>query len=245
MASSVADRSRRSAAERPTGSGDAVVLIPALDEASTVATVVRVAMTASIGPVVVVDDGSTDDTAQVARRAGAEVVRLPANLGKGGAVAAGARTRAERVVVLLDADLTGLRAEHVRALAAPVVAGQADMTRGVFTGGRWSTTAAQKLAPQLNGQRALRRDALLAIPDLERSRYGVEVAISDHAAAEGWACVDVDLPGVSQVTKEEKRGVLRGIAKRARMYLEIVAQLVRPVRRRKPRPAAERRPSGR
>jgi glycosyltransferase involved in cell wall biosynthesis len=208
----------------------AVVVIPALDEAGTVAAVVRCARNADVGPVVVVDDGSSDATAQVAAQAGAEVLRLATNRGKGGAVAEGAARRDEEVVVLLDADLIGLTPKHVRALAAPVLAGEAVMSRGVFTGGRWSTTTAQRIAPQLNGQRAVERERLLEIPGLATSRYGIEVAITDHAAEAGWRTVDVELPGVSQVTKEEKRGIVRGALKRLRMYAEILRQLVFPQR---------------
>lgn len=220
-------------AEAEAGAGarrSGVVIVPALDEASTIASVIRVARRAGVGPVLVVDDGSTDTTGVIAERAGAEVLRLPQNRGKGGAVAAGAESRHEDVVVLLDADLVGLRAEHVRALARPVLRGEVDMTRGVFTRGRWSTTAAQKMVPQLNGQRALLRDALLSVPGLAESRYGIEVAITDHAKEAQWRCLDVALPGVSQVMKEEKLGLLRGAMVRVRMYLEIARQVFRPQR---------------
>lgn len=201
---------------------DAVVLIPALDEATTIASVIAVAREAAVGPVVVIDDGSKDGTAEVAAAAGAEVVRLETNRGKGGALATGASARREAVVVLLDADLTGLRPEHVRALVQPVTAGEADMTRGVFVGGRWATALAQRMLPILNGQRALLREGLLAVPGLAESRYGVEIAIAEHAKAEGWNTLDVALQGVSQVVKEEKRGVLRGVLVRLRMYAEIL-----------------------
>ncbi len=203
-------------------SRDAVVLIPALDEATTIASVIAVARAAEVGPVVVIDDGSTDGTAEVAAAAGAEVVRLETNHGKGGALAAGAGARQEAVVVLLDADLTGLRPTHVRALVRPVVAGRVDMTRGVFVGGRWATALAQQMLPVLNGQRALPRERLLAVPGLAESRYGVEIAIAEHAKAEGWVTLDVELPGVSQVVKEEKRGFVRGVLVRLRMYAEIL-----------------------
>lgn len=203
------------------------VLIPAFDEATTVGAVVCSAAAAGIGPVWVVDDGSSDATAEVARSAGAEVLSLPGNRGKGGAVLAGAQAVAADVVVLLDADLIGLEASHVRALAAPVLNGTADMARGVFAGGRWHTTAAQRMAPQLNGQRAVRRELLLSVPDLEESRYGLEVAIHDAARQRGWRSVDVELRGVSQVMKEEKRGWLRGVAVRIQMYADIVRTLLR------------------
>ncbi|MBW6455531.1 MAG: glycosyltransferase [Trueperaceae bacterium] len=210
------------------------MLIPALDEATTIASVIAVARAAAIGPVVVIDDGSEDATAEVATAAGAEVVRLESNHGKGGALEAGARARRESVVVLLDADLTGLRPRHVRALARPVVAGKADMTRGVFVGGRWATALAQRMLPVLNGQRALAREKLLSVPGLADSRYGVEIAIAEQANAEGWVTLDVPLPGVSQVVKEEKRGFLRGFLIRLRMYAEILWELARRPARHRP-----------
>lgn len=203
------------------------VLIPAFDEANTIGAVVRPALAAGVGPVLVVDDGSTDGTAAAAREAGADVLVLPDNRGKGGAVVAGAEHLAADVLVLLDADLVGLRAEHVRALAAPVRDGAVDMTRGVFVGGRWRTTAAQRVAPQLNGQRGVLRELLLAIPGLERTRYGIEVAITEWARQHGWRQRDVRLAGVSQVMKEEKRGWFRGVLVRLRMYADILRTMLR------------------
>jgi glycosyltransferase involved in cell wall biosynthesis len=211
---------------------DCVVVIPAYEEQSTVASVVRVALAAAIGSVVVVDDGSRDRTAEVARSAGAEVLRLEANVGKGGALAAAANARSEDVVVLLDADLTGLTADHVRALAAPVRDHEVDMTRGVFDGGRWVTTVAQHVAPLLNGQRAIRRELLRSVPGLAESRYGVEVAITDQARRCHWRTRDVSLRGVSQVMKEEKRGWWQGQRVRWTMYREILSQALRQAFRR-------------
>ncbi|MEX2542514.1 MAG: glycosyltransferase family 2 protein [Trueperaceae bacterium] len=215
-------------ASRATGTvtGTCTVLIPAFNEADTIGSVVQVARLAGLGRVLVVDDGSQDDTAEVARRAGGEVIELRRNLGKGGAVAAGLALTDSDVIVLVDADLVGLTSAHIRSLAEPVVSGSANMTRGVFTGGRWRTTAAQRLTPQLSGQRATRRELLLRVPQLARTRYGIEVAITNTARREGWRCRDVRLEGVSQVMKEEKRGVLAGLAVRLRMYRDILATLL-------------------
>lgn len=207
------------------------VLIPAYDEQDTIGTVVATALASEVGTVVVIDDGSRDATSVTAKAAGADVVRLPVNRGKGGALWAGAHHVDSEVVVLLDADLVGLRPEHVTALAAPVLNGRADMTRGTFKGGRLSTSLAQRATPQLNGQRALRREALLDVPGLAESRYGVEVAITKHARAEGWRLVEVPMWGVTQVMKEEKRGLLAGIGVRLRMYGDILVELLRGTRR--------------
>lgn len=202
------------------------ILIPARDEAENVADVVRVARRADLGPVLVVDDGSSDATAVAAEAAGAAVLRLPENLGKGGAVCAGAHRLEQDIIVLLDADLVGLAAEHLKALARPVLAGDVEMTRGVFCEGRWATTAAHKLTPQLSGQRAILRDKLLAVQHLPSSRYGLEVAIGTAARRGGWRTRDIPLAGVSQRMKEEKHGLLKGSGNRLKMYGDIFKTLL-------------------
>lgn len=197
------------------------ILVPAFEEAERVAQVVQAARTARLGPVLVIDDGSRDATGAAAREAGARVLRLERNLGKGGALAAGMVACEAEVLVLLDADLTGLRPEHVRALAAPVLAGEADMTRGVFQGARFRTTAAQRLAPQLGGQRGIRRALLRRVEGLSASRYGVEMLLAEAARKSGWRVLDVPLSDVSQVMKEEKLGWWRGVRARMGMYRDI------------------------
>jgi len=198
-------------------------VIPAYNEEKTVASVVRAVREApSISEVIVVDDGSTDKTAQVARQAGARVVSLETNVGKGGAMKAGALATDADIIVYLDADLMGLTREHVELLAAPVLKQEADIALGIFDQGRFTTDMAQKLTPFLSGQRAMRRSIILEIPDLEKTRYGVEVAISRYAEQKELRVVRVHLKHVAQLTKEEKIGLLRGFCARLRMYWEII-----------------------
>jgi glycosyltransferase involved in cell wall biosynthesis len=76
--------------DRPVTGGGYLAVVPAYNEASTVAGVVRSLRDPAVGfDVVVIDDGSTDNTAERAMAAGASVVRLPFNLGIGGAVQTG------------------------------------------------------------------------------------------------------------------------------------------------------------
>ena len=85
-----------------------LVVVPAWNEAASVSGVVAEIRTAvPEAECLVVDDGSSDDTAQLARAAGARVLRLPYNLGVGGAMRAGfryARDRGYSTVVQVDAD---------------------------------------------------------------------------------------------------------------------------------------------
>jgi glycosyltransferase involved in cell wall biosynthesis len=91
----------------PVTSASALVVIPAHDETASVGEVVR--RVRAVGyPCVVVDDGSEDDTADVAERAGAQVVRMPVNVGVGGAMKCGfayAVSHGYDRVVQVDGDL--------------------------------------------------------------------------------------------------------------------------------------------
>ncbi|WP_457629210.1 glycosyltransferase family 2 protein [Oceanithermus sp.] len=205
----------------------ATALIPAYNEEGTIADVVQVAVEAGF-PVVVADDGSHDGTALRAREAGAEVVELRPNRGKGGAYAAGLERVKTPYVILLDADLTGLRPGHLYELLEPVLRGEADMTVGVFRGGRWLSDFGNRITPQLSGQRALAADKFRSVPDLASSRYDVELKLTRHARKQGWRVRYLPLEGVGQKLKEEKRGFWTGLAHRLRMYVQILRYALKP-----------------
>jgi len=106
------------------------VIIPALNEAGCIAELVAAAWAQPIHEVVVVDNGSSDDTAARARRAGARVV-TEARRGYGYACAAGAAgvgTRAE-ALVFMDGDFSFAPDEMAR-LLAPLQAGTAELVLG-------------------------------------------------------------------------------------------------------------------
>ena len=110
---------------------NAAALIPAFNEAGSIAEVVA-GLRGAVSQVIVVDDGSTDGTAERARAAGAEVLEHAVNCGKGVAV----RTGLARItsgsfthVLLLDGDMQHLPAEAPRLLEAAEQTG-ADLVLG-------------------------------------------------------------------------------------------------------------------
>ncbi|NLZ43615.1 MAG: glycosyltransferase family 2 protein [Clostridia bacterium] len=203
------------------------VVIPAYNEERTVARVIRaVRNSPGIFQIVVVNDGSTDRTAAVARKAGAEVIDHPENMGKGAAVATGVAATTAGIILLLDADLVGLRPSHIQALLEPVLRDEADMTVGVFTDGRKATDLSQRLTPFLSGQRAVKREILEAVTDLKSSGFGMEVSLSRFARKENLRVFYIPLRRISQIMKEEKRGIVQGFAARLKMYWEIILLLL-------------------
>lgn len=203
-------------------------IVPAYNEEKTIGEVVRtVARHPRVHRVIVVDDGSNDATSLAARKNGADVIRLERNRGKGGAMKAGLDEVDADIVLFLDADLVGLKPRHVDELLEPVMRGESQMTIGRFAGGRPATDFAQTVMPFLSGQRAVSRQMLKAIPDMEISRFGVELALTKHVKKHDVAYKEVILKDLSHRMKEEKMGFWRGMAARARMYGEIMASVFR------------------
>lgn len=177
--------------------------------------------------IVVVDDGSSDDTFTEVQHAAnhdrrVHCLRLPVNQGKGAALFAGARSVQADLLLLLDADLEGLQSQHVYALIEPIHADRADMTLGLFRGGRFNTDLAHWMAPFLTGQRCLWSKLFFQIPERSSSGYGFETAAGLTAWRNSWRCEHVPLRGVTHPPSEFHRGLWHGLQVRTKMYSEIM-----------------------
>jgi glycosyltransferase involved in cell wall biosynthesis len=198
------------------------VVLPCLNEAASLPGVLA-AMPPGYRPLVV-DNNSTDDTAEVARRHGADVVR-EARAGYGAAVHAGVVAARSPVVAVLDGDgsldprdLPGLVADLER--GADMVIGR----RRAVTGLRWPWHARLGTAAvcwrlrrrhglavhDIAPMRVARRDALLALGVTDR-RSGYPLELLVRAAAAGWQVVERDVAyGPRTGGKSKVSGSLRG-----------------------------------
>lgn len=197
------------------------VVVCAHNEGPRVGTVVRALLASrAFSRVLVVDDGSTDDTSSRARQSGAEVLRLSPNRGKGGAMLAGWEATGRGDVAFFDADLQNLQPEHIERLLVGYRAGY-DMSCGMQDYLRIASSA-YPLFPLITGQRIVRKRVLEALPASCWSGYNIETAMNltcDRIGGRTFLCV---LPGLLNTLKESKgAGVLAGMKQNAKMLLGI------------------------
>jgi len=215
-----------------------VVLIPAYNEAELITRTVEAArQIPAVSQVVVVNDGSTDATGELAEKAGALRVDMPRNSGKGAALRAGWQAVEGDVYLLLDADLGETAAQGNR-LLEPILSGRADMTIARFTGtqahsGRMGFGLARRLAAwavrhwagrvitcPLSGQRGVRAEVLERAGGFAEG-FGVELALTLKALWAGFRVEEVEVAMRHRATGRGPRGFLH----RGRQLLHIIGAL--------------------
>lgn len=125
----------------------ASVVIPALNEAKRIQEVVAYALAdPATAEVIVIDDSSIDDTAMLARQAGAQVL-TSSMLGKGISMCDGAAAATQEMVVYLDGDLANLRPGIITSLCLPLLNNEADFVKARFGhgGGRVTELTAKPM----------------------------------------------------------------------------------------------------
>lgn len=198
-------------------------IIPAYNEEKTIGNVLEVLVNMDvINEIIVVSDGSCDKTADIARSYNVHIIELDRNRGKTYAVLTGVMNTEANIILMLDADLIGLKQEHVYKLLKPILNGEADMTIGIFKKGRGATDLAQKIAPYLSGQRAIARSVFEKLKNYKVKDYGIEMALKLMADREKIKVKEVFLNDLTHMMKEEKRGFLMGLISRIKMYLDIL-----------------------
>ena len=220
------------------------IIIPAFNEEQRILGVLYAAKASKLKTeIIVVDDGSKDHTAEIARTVeGVRVLKLKANRGKGGALVAGVQATKAPIVAFVDADLGGLKGQHIDDIIRPLLGEQCDMCVGIFRGGKVWSDMAQRITPYLSGQRALKRELFEAVPFMADLRMGVEWALTNAAEKRKAKVIRVLLRGVSNCAKEQKMGIMNGLKARGIMYMEITEAMVKTRRRHHPPRRAKRKP---
>jgi glycosyltransferase involved in cell wall biosynthesis len=203
------------------------VVLPVLDEAEALPWVLG-RMPGGYEPLVV-DNGSSDGSAQIATRLGARVVQEP-RLGFGAACYAGLLAARSEVVCFMDCD-GSLDPQELLAVAGPVSAGGSDLVLGARRPdpGAWpvhARLANRALALELRRRtgvrlrdlgvmRAAPRDALLALGIRDRG-FGWPLEMVLRAAAAAWRIGEVDVRYRARAGRSKVTGTTRGTARALR-----------------------------
>jgi glycosyltransferase involved in cell wall biosynthesis len=217
---------------------DVDVVLPCLDEAAALPWVLG-RMPAGYRAVVA-DNGSTDGSAEVARRLGAVVVDVPER-GFGAAVHAGLLACSSEVVCVVDAD-GSLDPRQLPDVAGPVLRGEADLVLGrrrpvdraawPWHGRVGNAVLARRLRRRtgarlhdLGPMRAFRRQPLLELGVADR-RFGYPLEVVLRAAGAGWriAEVEVDYAHRADGTRSKVTGSVRGTARAVRDMAAVLSR---------------------
>jgi glycosyltransferase involved in cell wall biosynthesis len=198
-------------------------VIPAYNECRTIGGVIAPLLGHPlIDEVIVVNDGSTDDTAERARFWGATVVSVPRNGGKASAMARGVLAAKHGIIFFLDADIIGLTPAMITQLVTPVTSGEFGMYVGIRGRKTYWANRLLHFTPILGGERVLTRELWDQVPHTYKKNFQIEIALNFFAKELGRKMGFTVVPGLSQVIKETKRGVWLGLWQRLLMIYDIL-----------------------
>jgi glycosyltransferase involved in cell wall biosynthesis len=200
------------------------VVVPARNEAPTIADVVQACQGCSYArEVIVVDDGSTDGTGDLAAAAGAKVLhREPPDVGsKAHAMEAGLAATDAEAILFVDGDCLNLTSAHLDQICRPFLEDRAVMSIGTFDYGFWNWLVLR--SPPTTGERVIPRWVFEAIPAEALDGFTIEYMINSVVAEQRLPTTARVMRGVTHRTKRDKFGPLQGTVETVRMFWQVIS----------------------
>ena len=197
-------------------------IVPAYNEEATLAEVLAVLRrTPAIGEILVVSDGSTDRTVEIARAQKLRTIHLRRNAGKGMAMAVGVAHTDAPLLLFVDGDILNLTEEVLGDLVRPVIEGTSDMNVGIRHRNPAFNYIQQRKGPLLSGIRCLRREIFEAVPESHLKGFAIETGLNWACRQLGRRITTTFLYNLKHLVKEKKRGLWRGALARVQMFAAV------------------------
>lgn len=199
-------------------------IIPAYNEAGNIINVLKpLRQVPAIKEIIVISDGSSDETAQLVRDfGGAKVIELPKNVGKTRAVIRGVAEAEHSTILFCDADLINLKDHHVSDLIAKHSEGF-DMVIMDKGSQPWIFRNLLKSAPAVSGTRILDKNHFYKVPFKETDRFQFEIRINDHFLEKGLSIAVTPADEIHDPRKFVKYPFLKGLILDLKGGLEVLA----------------------
>jgi len=153
-------------------------IIPVYNEERTIEDVLKVLVESKmLDEIVVVNDGSTDNTQKIIEKFKVKIINLRENVGKGRAIKIAVEKVESNIILLCDADLKGFKEEHIKTLLTPI--DKVDMVIGLRDKRSVILNMFMPYFPLTSGERVIRREVLVDVvknPLIEE--WGLESVIN-------------------------------------------------------------------
>ena len=199
-------------------------IVAAYNEEKTIGDVLR-ALTANplIHEVIVVSDGSTDDTVLISRGFDVRTIALRENRGKGFAMRVGVDYASNDILFFVDGDMWNVTERTIESLILPVLRDECEMNIGVRHRGPVLDFLHLKMqcGPVLSGIRVMKREVFERVPPQYQERFKIEAALNCFCSRAGFRQQHTIIYDLRHLTKESKRGLADGLMARWDMSREV------------------------
>lgn len=199
-------------------------IVAAYNEEKTIGDVLR-ALTSNplINEVIVVSDGSTDDTVLISRGFDVRTIALRENRGKGFAMRVGVDYASNDILFFVDGDMCNVTERTIESLILPVLRDECEMNIGVRHRGPVLDFLHLKMqcGPVLSGIRVMKRGVFERVPPQYQERFKIEAALNCFCSRAGFRQQHTIIYDLRHVTKESKRGLADGLVARWDMSREV------------------------
>lgn len=199
-------------------------IVAAYNEEKTIADVLRALTTSPlIDEVIVVSDGSTDETVAISRSFDVRTIALRENRGKGYAMRVGVDYSSNDILFFVDGDMLNVTERTIESLVLPVLQNRSDMNIGVRHRGPVLDFLHLKMqcGPVLSGIRVMRREVFERVPPQYQERFKIEAALNCFCSRSGFRQQHTIIYELGHVIKESKRGLAGGLLARWEMSREV------------------------